>query len=344
MHPTEPNAAFFLLRANGWSIGKISERLGIPRSTLWHWEDKHRREIKVMKSFQLEALQEKYLPSIEEELHQLSQRLARIDSLLDQQDFAQARPEFLFRASLQLRARLQKLRTNVAAHCADETFGQNPLPFLGCISRSEDVIEGESSPNDTSRFEPPNDDRGHSLSSTGGEGQGEGAAFAFVRGEDAPPLPSELSQPEPVNDTEAVPTAEQTNSAPPENGTFRDKNDVSQENKPTESTACNDHQKPAVPFSPLPVRETCPSIPASSVAHSNRSAEIITLCEGFSPSANPDPAAVPLPPLITAHAPATANGTFRNKIAVPQNSAPSASTPSNGRVGAAVPFSRRSAS
>lgn len=305
MHPTEPNAAFFLLRANGWSIGKISERLQIPRSTLWHWEDKHRRQIKVMKSFQLEALQEKYLPSIEEELRQLSQRLSRIDALLDKQDFAQARPEFLFRASLQLRARLQKLRSNVAAHCADETLGQNPLPFLGCISRSEDVIEGE----------------------------------------DAPPVPqgAEASESDAVNKTQPSPLNEQqSNSASPQNGTFRDKNDVSPQNESTESTACNDRQKPAVPFSPLPVRETCPPIPAPVSAHSSRSGEIITLCEAATPSANPDPAAVSLPSLITTHAPATENGTNRNKIAVSQNPAPSPSSPCNARAGTAVPFSGRS--
>src|ERR1041384_396975 len=112
MHPTEPKNAFLLLRANGWSLGSISKQLGVPKSTLLNWESDaaNHRAINVMKSLQLEKLQEKYLPSFEEELQRLSTCLCRIERALEKQDFDKMKPEFLLRTFLQLRSRLNSLR------------------------------------------------------------------------------------------------------------------------------------------------------------------------------------------------------------------------------------------
>src|SRR6266850_1494595 len=68
MHPLEPKAAFMLMRANGWSLGKTSEKLKIRRSTLFEWGGELQKEIHFVKCFRVEKLQEKYLPSFEEEL------------------------------------------------------------------------------------------------------------------------------------------------------------------------------------------------------------------------------------------------------------------------------------
>jgi len=80
MHTTEPKNAFLVMRANGWSLGAISRQLGVPKSTLFNWESDpaNHRAINVMKSLQLEKLQEKYIPPFEEELQKLSTCLCRI--------------------------------------------------------------------------------------------------------------------------------------------------------------------------------------------------------------------------------------------------------------------------
>src|SRR4051812_15143837 len=68
MHTIEPKAAFLVMRSNGWSLGKISEKLNIPRSTLFDWSGQMQQEVHYLKCFQVEKLQEKYIPSFEEEL------------------------------------------------------------------------------------------------------------------------------------------------------------------------------------------------------------------------------------------------------------------------------------
>src|SRR6266850_3612547 len=114
MNATEPKNAFLVMRANGWSIRSISKELGVPKSTLFNWESDPptRRAINVCKSLQLEKLQERYIPSFEEELQRLSTCLSRVERALEKQDFDAMRPEFLLRTSLQLRSRLNSLRSD----------------------------------------------------------------------------------------------------------------------------------------------------------------------------------------------------------------------------------------
>src|SRR6266404_3871293 len=113
MHPTEQQTTFVLLRANGWSLGKISDKLGIPKSTIFHWDCERRAEIHLIKCMQVEKLQEKYAPTYEEELQQLASYLARVEQALQQHSFEHMRPEFLLQTAIHLRARLNKLRTDV---------------------------------------------------------------------------------------------------------------------------------------------------------------------------------------------------------------------------------------
>src|SRR2546425_5472961 len=138
MQTTEPKNAFLVMRANGWSLRSISQQLGVPKSTLFNWESDPAtsRAINVIKSLQLEKLQEKYIPSFEEELQRLSTCLSRVEHALDKQDFEAMRPEFLLRTSLQLRSRLNKLRSDVRPLRTVDRGELPPNPLPGCISRS----------------------------------------------------------------------------------------------------------------------------------------------------------------------------------------------------------------
>ena len=144
----DPKTAFLHLRANRWSLRSISQKLGIPKSTLFNWESDvvTRRTITVLQSLQLEKLQERYIPSVEEELQKLSNTLARVERALEKQDFEAMRPEFLLRTSLQLRSRLNNLRTDIQPTRTLDT-GELPIPLPGCISRAQTVdLDEESSP------------------------------------------------------------------------------------------------------------------------------------------------------------------------------------------------------
>ena len=139
--------SFITLRANGWSFRSISQKLGVPKSTLFNWESNREthRAIDVIKCIHIERLQERYLPSFEEELQKLSGCLARIERALEKQDFDKMKPEFLLRTFLQLRSRLNGLRRDV--HPTDTLdHGPNPKMMTGCISRAAQITDSDANP------------------------------------------------------------------------------------------------------------------------------------------------------------------------------------------------------
>jgi hypothetical protein len=135
MHDTSKTGSFMALRANGWSLAKISKELNISKSTLWEWDNKQQNEIHLLKHLQLEKLQERYLPTYEEELSKLRSYLDRLELALENQDFSKMGPEYVLQMALQLRARLGKMREQVPLRNVPFNQPLTPLPFTGCVSR-----------------------------------------------------------------------------------------------------------------------------------------------------------------------------------------------------------------
>ena len=144
MHDQSKITAFTFLRANGWSLAKISQELNVSKTTLWDWDNKRQDEIHFFKHLQLEQLQEKFIPSYEEELAQLRSLLNRIDAALNEQDFTRMSPQFLLQLSLQLRNRLGKMREQVPLRTMPPNTPLEPIPLTGCISRrNADQVRAE---------------------------------------------------------------------------------------------------------------------------------------------------------------------------------------------------------
>ena len=152
MHDTSKLGSFMALRANGWSLAKISRELNISKSTLWEWDNKQQNEIHLLKHLQLEKLQEKYLPTYEEELSKLRSYLDRLEVALENQDFTKMGPEYVLQMALQLRARLGKMREQVPLRNVPFNQPLAPLPFTGCVSRQgshkfrDEFFEGDPEP------------------------------------------------------------------------------------------------------------------------------------------------------------------------------------------------------
>src|SRR5688572_23053568 len=150
MHTAAKLGSFMALRANGWSLAKISKELNVSKSTLWGWDNQNKSEIHLLKHLQLEKLQEKYLPTYEEELSKLRSYLDRLESALETQDFSRMGPEYVLQMALQLRARLGKMREQVPLRPVPMNEPLTPLPFTGCVTRQgahkfrEEYLEGES--------------------------------------------------------------------------------------------------------------------------------------------------------------------------------------------------------
>src|SRR5919198_1492602 len=97
MHSETQISKFHKLRANGWSLGKIAQHLGISKSTIYEWDRQrvNREVIHSLKAMHVERLQELHLPSYEEDLQKFAMILSRVEAALDNLDFKAMKPEFL---------------------------------------------------------------------------------------------------------------------------------------------------------------------------------------------------------------------------------------------------------
>ena len=139
MHNQQKQTKFVALRACGWSLTRISKEIDVPKSTIWDWDSKQAAAIHYLKYLQVEKLQEKFLPTYENELQQLTGYLGRVEEALAAQDFSKMTPEFLLQTSLQIRTRLNKMREQMPLRTTPDDQPFEPLPFTGCVSNG-DVI------------------------------------------------------------------------------------------------------------------------------------------------------------------------------------------------------------
>ena len=97
----ERKSQFVLLRAKGFSYGKIANELGMAKSTLWNWGQELRDQIADAKALELEALQEEYYLLKEGRIQLLGGQLKAIQQEIGQRDLASVSTERLL--ELQLR-------------------------------------------------------------------------------------------------------------------------------------------------------------------------------------------------------------------------------------------------
>ena len=137
---------FIVLRSNGWSLAKISKHLNIPKTTLFRWEEKNADTIHLLKYIQLEKIQERYVPSYEEQLKDTHEHLQRIQAALKEQDYRRMSPEFLLQMNFQLQTRLDKIRQQVPLRTPQVGVPLEALPPIGCVTKDDHFPrEGDSS-------------------------------------------------------------------------------------------------------------------------------------------------------------------------------------------------------
>src|SRR6185503_2439969 len=156
MRTEEERRQFILLRVQGWSINKIAKHISVPRATVWRWDHEERDMLQVLKAVRFEELQEKFVPTYEEELEQLTAYRDRIRKALENHDFSTMKPEFLLQMDLQISSRLAKFRVNVGIHAVADS---EPASIPGCVSRTEVPYTGVE-PDDDSTVAPPADPAG----------------------------------------------------------------------------------------------------------------------------------------------------------------------------------------
>ena len=111
MHSTDTKSQFIALRAKGWSLARIADRLNVCLRTLVDWNRQSQTEIRALRAVELEALQEKILATHEQELTRLTQHLQRLEEETAKRELECVETKDLYRLSSLVRAEIRKVRS-----------------------------------------------------------------------------------------------------------------------------------------------------------------------------------------------------------------------------------------
>jgi hypothetical protein len=108
---------FIQLRASGLSLGRISRKIGVPKSTLYSWNIRNRQMLAWLRRIEFEALEERLLGTRQQQIIALARTLKRLNKsfirkLADSEDDLSLTEVFWMSANL--RFQLQRLRNDAA--------------------------------------------------------------------------------------------------------------------------------------------------------------------------------------------------------------------------------------
>jgi transcriptional regulator len=124
MYDIDTKNQFLELRAKGWSLSRIAERLKVSQRTLVDWNRQEHEQIRTLRAVEWEALQEKILATREQELVRLKKELDRLEAELAKRTVEYVSTENLYRLSALVRAEIRKV-------C------QTPLPVEDAMAAEE---------------------------------------------------------------------------------------------------------------------------------------------------------------------------------------------------------------
>src|SRR5437879_220432 len=110
MHTEETQDKFIELRAQGWTLGHLATELNVSKRTLVDWNRHFAADIQSMRALELEALQEKFVASREEDLDRLTRLQKDVQDELANRCLKYIDTEKLFRFSVELRKEIKQMR------------------------------------------------------------------------------------------------------------------------------------------------------------------------------------------------------------------------------------------
>ena len=144
MHSQITINQFIDLRAQGLSLNRIADQLGVSKRTLVDWNRDHQATIDSLRALELEALHERVLASHEQELTRLAACQSKIDEELAKRSLETVPTDKLLRLSLLVRQEIRALRqpqfagsAGRAATGVHETNGQSsPIK----VNQAENIL------------------------------------------------------------------------------------------------------------------------------------------------------------------------------------------------------------
>jgi len=113
MHDEKVVQRFIELRASGRSYQHLAEELKVSKPTLINWSRKHQFEIQNLKAIEMEAIREKWLASVNDQVNALGEQLRRIEAELAKRDPADLTTAQLFALARALRRQIAEATGSV---------------------------------------------------------------------------------------------------------------------------------------------------------------------------------------------------------------------------------------
>jgi transposase len=128
MHTNDLHDKFIELRAQGLSLRKIAEQLGVHRNTILEWDGKYRELIDSLRAFELEAIRERVVPGYEQQLTALAEEYERITHELRTRELRYAPTAYLAGRQFALLSRLDKMQIKPRSTPPKPNPDPNPGP------------------------------------------------------------------------------------------------------------------------------------------------------------------------------------------------------------------------
>ena len=109
---TDTRERFIELRAEGWTLTKISDELDISYNTAVSWNKDYHERIRAAHALRIEELQEKYLMAKEKRIELFGERLLAIKEELAKRDLSEVPTPKLFDMMMKCEVALEKEAVN----------------------------------------------------------------------------------------------------------------------------------------------------------------------------------------------------------------------------------------
>ena len=158
MHSNKTKEKFFKLRADGWSLARISDQIGVSKTTLVEWNHQFRDRLRSLQAVRLEALHERILADQESDLARLLSRQRALEKELDKRPLSEVPIEKVFHMVESLRRQVSQAREQFFA-LAHEGVRIPPLESLFAQLKQSLVAQIlAGSGQGTDQFTSPNPD------------------------------------------------------------------------------------------------------------------------------------------------------------------------------------------
>ena len=135
MHPKSKKNQFLYYRSQNWSLIRISEKIGVCRSTLVQWNRECEHTLSVLRAVKQDELEGQILAAHRQDLDRLIQRQNAIEEELAHRGLEEVSTEKLFRMASLVRDQVNLARVETKDLASDERYIPDDVPFFQKVLR-----------------------------------------------------------------------------------------------------------------------------------------------------------------------------------------------------------------